>query len=665
MYRIAYRLFSNRSLTEIPVLFLSGLAGAACAASGQGAGAAAPGQGDDVVIVGGDMHQDEPALPPPPNVRVNQVGYLPGFPKYAVVVSDSAQPLAWDLLGSGQVVQSGVTQPQGLDADSGDSTHLIDFSSYDRPGEAFVLRVGAEESYPFDIRPDVYQKLKYDALWYFYHARSGIEIKLPYAGQPQWTRNAGHLSDRSVPCADDAQCHYSLDVSGGWYDAGDHGKYVVNGGISVWTLNALYERTAHLRPDALEAFADGKLRIPENSNGRSDLLDEARWEVEWILKMQVPEGQAQAGMAHHKMHDTQWSGLPFRPPEDAQKAGSERRLRPVSTAATLNLAAAAAQAARIWKALDPEFSQKCLTAAERAWQAAQRHPDVFAPSSDGKNGGGPYDDDAVSDEFYWAAAELFITTEQPQYLDFIRQSPHYLQIPAGADKLGKGPPSAMTWQQVSALGTISLAVVPNPLPADEVTKARSAILAAADRYLALISGQGYRLPMKAQAGKYPWGSNSFVINNQVILALAHDFTQQRKYAVGVLDGMNYLLGVNAMGQSYVTGYGERPLRNPHHRFFARQLNDAFPPPIPGCVSGGPNSGLEDPKAEPMLRGCKPQKCFVDHIESWSTNEITINWNAPFAWALAFMDEQAQAANPERGTGAGQPNPTASEQPESP
>ena len=95
-----------------------------------------------------------------------------------------------------------------------------------------------------------------------------------------------------------------------------------------------------------------------------------------------------------------------------------------------------------------------------------------------------------------------------------------------------------------------------------------------------------------------------------------------------------------MDQTYVTGYGERPLEYPHHRFWAFQANFKFPKAPPGMVSGGPNSGLEDPYVQAKgLKGCAPEKCFVDNIEAWSANEITINWNAPLAWVAAFLDEK--------------------------
>jgi endoglucanase len=108
--------------------------------------------------------------------------------------------------------------------------------------------------------------------------------------------------------------------------------------------------------------------------------------------------------------------------------------------------------------------------------------------------------------------------------------------------------------------------------------------------------------------------------------------------------VDYLLGRNALGQSYVSGYGERPLQNPHHRFWAQQANPNYPPPPKGALSGGPNSGLQDPYVKAAgLAGCAPQRCFIDHIEAWSVNEITINWNAPLFWVTLWLNDGVSRA----------------------
>jgi endoglucanase len=574
------------------------------------------------------------------NILVNQVGYYPNLAKIATLRSTATPQLDWKLMaGDGHEAAYGKTQPAGVDVPSGERVHIIDFSAFKVLGRGYVLTVGTERSQPFEIGNGIYRKMKYAALAYYYHNRSGIEIVMPFAGGAQWARPAGHLSDKSVPCAPAAGCSYSRDVSGGWYDAGDHGKYVVNGGISVWTLLNLYERSQFIGKST-EALADGTLNIPEQKNGVADLLDEVRWELEFLLKMQVPDGEAKAGMVHHKIHDKEWTALGLAPHEDA----IQRFLYPVSTAATLNLAAVAAQAGRVWKTIDPVFAKRCVTAAEKAWAAAAKNPAILAKP--GGVGGGPYEDNHVEDEFYWAAAELFITTKRPEYHQYLASSPSFLKV---ASRLGQGEgdgiPSSMTWQDVGALGTISLAVVPGALPAGEQKKARNAVIGAADAYMAILKERGFRVPIDwGKANKAPWGSNSFLLNNLVVLGLAADFTDARKYLNAVVAGMDYILGRNAMDQSYVTGYGSRPLTNPHHRFWAYQSNNKFPHAPPGAVSGGPNSGLQDPyvKAANMF-DCPPDKCFADNIESWATNEITINWNAPLAWVLFYLDERGPVA----------------------
>ena len=596
-----------------------------------------------------DIHLDDPQFArsktptadeaPIPNVLVNQTGYLAELPKLAVIKTPSKSPLKWELhKKGGAVVTSGETKPFGKDAASGDDVQIADFSTWKTPGKDYTLWVAGDGSHPFDIGKDVYKKLKYDALAYFYQTRSGIEIKMPYAGGKQWTRPAGHLSvppnqgDKNVPCLKDGGCDYKLDVTGGWYDAGDQGKYVVNGGIAAWTLMNQYER-AVVRGTEGE-FRDGKMNIPERRNKIPDLLDEARWELEFMMKMQVPDGQPKAGMVHHKVHDKEWTVLGTRPDKDAEP----RFLWPPSTAATLNLAATAAQCARIWEKLDKAFSAKCLAAAEKAWNAAAANPAVYAAAS--AVGGGPYDDANVADEFYWAAAELFITTKKDGYKAFFEKSPAFKKIPIvqGAE----GLPSAFDWGNVGALGTISLALVPNMLPPEEIDDCKVAVETAADAFLALVAEQGYRLPFKPDAKGFPWGSNSFVLNNAIVLGLANDFSGESKYLAATAEAMNYILGRNPLDKSYVTGYGERPLLNPHHRFWAHQANAAMPPPPPGVLSGGPNSGLQDPYVQAAgLAGCAPEKCYADNIEAWSANEEAINWNAPLAWVTAFLDEKAE------------------------
>ncbi|WP_228122352.1 glycoside hydrolase family 9 protein [Saccharothrix syringae] len=601
---------------------------------------------DNVSLVGGVVPPGG-ELPPTKKVQVDQVGYVPGLPKQATLVSSATTAQTWTLKNSaGTTVATGQTTPKGVDAASGDPVHLIDFSSFNTVGTGYTLTVGTDTSYPFDIGTDAFSKLRYDSLAYFYHNRSGIEIQAQYVGDA-YARPAGHLNvapnqgDNNVPCLATITCGYNLDVRGGWYDAGDHGKYVVNGGISVWQLINAYER-AKLIGDA-SVLGDGKLRIPESANGVPDILDEARWEVEFLLKMQAPNG-----MVHHKIHDQNWTGLPLLPHEDPQL----RRLSDTSTAATLNMAAVAAQAARVWKTIDPAFSAKAQAAAVKAYAAAKANPNKIADPNDG-TGGGSYSDSKLTDEFYWAAAELFTTTGESSYRSDLTASPHY----KGASLDDRG----FDWGSTGPLGDITLALVPNGLPAADVAAIKAAFVAVADKHLTQMASQGYPAPYKTTTGDYDWGSNGLVANNTSVLALAHDFTGQAKYREGVFQALHYFLGRNPTSYSYVTGYGEQPVKNVHHRHWANQLDPDLPTAPPGALSGGPNSALQDPVAARVLQGCKPQKCFVDHIEAYSVNEVTINWNSAFAWVANWAAEKVTTAPPVDTTAPSQPGaPTASD-----
>jgi endoglucanase len=351
--------------------------------------------------------------------------------------------------------------------------------------------------------------------------------------------------------------------------------------------------------------------------------------MEFLLDMQVPEGQALAGMAHHKLHDLRWSGLPVMPPTEVDNDDERdgRYLMPPSTAATLNLAATAAQCARVWREIDAEFADRCLTAATRAWTAANEHPDMLYGRIPGQ-GGGDYGDGNVQDEFYWAAAELYVTTGEDQYLDYVTNSQYYQNV---------GSALPIWWGGTAALGAITLATQPNGLPAEAVTSIREQIVAAADRYLATSRAEGYRAPLRGN--DYVWGSNSGVLNNAIIMAQAYDITGEQQYLDGVVASMDYLLGANAVNQSFVSGYGTVSMQHPHHRFWANQPGAGYPPPPPGAIAGGPNGQPSDEIAIQVIGNLPIARRYIDDIGSYSTNEVAINWNAPLVWVAAYLNEQ--------------------------
>lgn len=578
-----------------------------------------------------------------PTVYAAQIGFAPEDAKRAILKTASRDAAAWTVRdAAGAVVLQGSATLFGPDVASGDTVQQIDMSALHTEGR-YRLSVAGAAPREIMVMDHPLAALKYAALNYFYQTRAGIAIEPRYAGGPQWARAAGHphevagcLSGRDEAGNVWPGCDYSLDVTGGWYDAGDQGKYVVNGGIALWTLQNLYELQRDWHD---EAFADGKAALPEAGNGTNDLLDEARWEMRFLLSMQVPDGKRAvvpigrqasgarlrlndidaSGMAHHKVADRQWTPLPTAPADDR----APRLLYPPSTAATLNLAATAAQCARLWRPIDPAFAAQCLRASERAFAAALRHPDVYAANS--FTGSGGYGDDDVSDEFYWAAAELYVTTGRPVFADALRKMAAF-----------RAPLTEPSWADVAALATISLAMAPNGLPVAERDAQRAKIVAAADRYLAETARSGYGIPHASAA--FSWGSNGGLLNRAMILGLAERLTGKRAYRDGARDVIDYLLGRNPLDQSFVSGFGTRPLRNPHHRFWAHALDARYPGPPPGVLSGGPNStAMTDTVARTMKGKCTGMYCWRDANYAFTMNEVAINWNAPLVWVTAYLD----------------------------
>ena len=397
-----------------------------------------------------------------------------------------------------------------------------------RSGEGFTLTADGETSHPFDISSAAYEQLRVDALSLYYPQRSGTPILGAIAGA-EYARAAGHVACRRTratsPCparppefsqtvyGEPWTCDYTLDVTGGWYDAGDHGKYVVNGGISVAQLMSTWERNQNTRVTDRQALDDSTLPIPERGNGVPDVLDEARWELEWMLTMQVPTGEPLAGMVHHKVHDqpvdrpaarpgSRRQGARAAPPVDRGDAEPRRRRGP-----------GRAHLRPLRRGLR---RASCSPPPRRAWTAANANPALYAPATDGNSGGGPYDDSDVTDEFYWAAAELYLTTGERRIKQAVLASP--LHGP------GQIPVDGFDWRTMAPLAQIDLATLPNGLP--QRWQIRHWVLEGADAILALQDQQPWGQPYAPATNQWAWGSTAQILNNMVVLATAYDLTSR-------------------------------------------------------------------------------------------------------------------------------------------
>ena len=499
---------------------------------------------------------------------------------------------------------------------------MVDFSNLNMAGAGFQIEAATQCSHPFEITSHLYDMLAADALRFFYLMRSGTPLMDSVA--PGYGRPAGHLGrppnrgDLEVPAwtGPEAQqlypgwrCEGTFDVSGGWYDAGDYGKYVTSGAIAVWQLLSTLELLPRADRTPRDGFADM-------------IKTECRWQLDWLLRMQVPTGDRLAGMAFHRVHGTVWSPMPGWAHEDP----TERVVHRPSTAATLQLAAVAAQGARLFGAGDPAYAGTLLAAARVAYQAAQRHPGLIAPDDHARFGGGPYSDNRLEDDFYWAAAELWLATGEDGYREHLASSDQH-----GADAFDM---TGFDFDRVTAPARLDLALVGNDL-IDHQQVVESVRLGA-DRLLELQREQPWGQPYAPTEG-WDWGSNGRILNNLVVMGVAHLVSGSSRYADAVAVGLDYMLGRNALGQSYITGYGTDFSCHQRTRQFGHDLDPALPPPPRGALAGGANSRpAPDFPYDSRLLGLPPQCCYLDEPTSEVTNDVCIRWNAPLTWIATYL-----------------------------
>jgi len=538
-------------------------------------------------------------------IKFNQLGFLPASQKLAVVTDADAHAETFAVVdaASGKTVLEGrLGAPEKWDA-SGETVRLADFSKLNTPGNYRLRVAGQPDSAPFPIAADAYRALDAAAIKAYYYQRAGIAIEPRYAGA--YARALGHPDTQVLVHASAASSARPagtvISSPKGWYDAGDYNKYIVNSGISTYTLLAAYEH--------FPKFFDGlALNIPESGDGLPDILNEALWNIEWMATMQDPND----GGVYHKLTNKQFDAFVM-----PDKATSPRYVVQKSTAAALDFAAVMAVASRVLAPFDkqePGRSARYLAQAEKAWAWAVAHPDVvYQQPAD--IGTGDYGDKKLDDEFSWAATELLIATGKDAY-----RARAFDNVPARGDAPG--------WADVRQLGWISLA------QQDKVDAggARQQIIASADRLLAKWKASPYRISMKA--AEFNWGSNSVILNQAMMLVQAYRLTQRAEYLEAAQSALDYVMGRNGPGRSFVTGIGSPSPMHPHHR---PSEADGVAAPVPGWLVGGPNPGQQD------IKGCSapypsklPAMSYLDNMCSYASGEIAINWNAPLVYVTAAV-----------------------------
>ena len=530
-------------------------------------------------------------------IHLNQIGYITNLSKTATVITNTTSFSICEK-ASGTALYSGKLTDPIEDIASGDITRTADFSDFQMQGE-YYLKVGSKKSYPFKIENFPYYALEQDILKAFYYNRCGITIHKKFAGI--YRRKKCHTAFALL----DSDPSISLDVTGGWHDAGDYARYTITAATTVGHLLYAYE----FFPKSFE----NTVNIPESGNGTPDILNECRYELDWLLKMQAKDGGV-----YHKVSSKNY-------PNNIMPCDDEEQLFVFdkSSAAAANFAAVTALAARIYELFDSDFSIRLRIAAGNAWIWLLNNPNRTPSSNIDRVMTLEYSDRNFYDDTFWAAAELYRLTGDQSFNEKV------------CEIYDRVDTTACTWNSVGGFGAVSYIFSDKPKDALVLDALKTAFIYKSDNIVSMSHHSGYGTAK--QGNRYLWGSNMEIMTFAMALIVADSISPNDDYITAALEQLNYILGKNPMGISYVTSFGSNFVSHPHHRpCSADEIDD----PIKGFIVGGPDMLRTDEHARWLIKkGTPPAKCYVDMEYSYSTNEVAIYWNSPAIFVLGFLNKK--------------------------
>jgi endoglucanase len=525
------------------------------------------------------------------DIRLNSLGYLPAAKKQATIISQCSD-FTVKTAEDSNAVYSGKASGPFYQQDVGQTVWIADFSKVNKPGKYFLDVPGVGKSYEFEIGDKVYNFALYTTMRAFYLWRCGTAVDGEFNGN-HYSHAACHMDDAWQDYIGEPNSRRN--GTGGWHDAGDYNKYVVNAGVTVGTLFLAWDHYQN-------KLKNLSLDIPDTAPGYPDWLKEIKWEIDWLFKMQFPDG---SGKVSHKLSALGFCD--FIMPEDEP---NKRYFTDYSSPATADFVAMMAMAARYFKPYDPAYAQKCLDAAKVSYEFLRKNPQhKMIERGDFRTGYYPTLD---NDDRIWAAAEMWETTGDPNYLrDFERR------IGDEDDKINL----YWDWNHVKNLGMFTyLFSKRQGRREDLVADIRGDLLTTADSLVVKANKDVYG---RCLGGEYRWGSNGGLARVAITLMMANKVSPNPDYVNTVLDAISHLFGRNYYGRSYVTALGYKPPMNPHDR---RSAADKIKYPWPGYIIGGGHSARD----------------WEDVQQSARTNEICINWQAALVYALAgFNNDQSQ------------------------
>jgi endoglucanase len=563
-----------------------------------------------VVISGGCAGPETSKEPIQPNtdIRLNSLGYLPAAQKKATIISKCSNFTVKEA-SKGNAVYSGKVTGPISQADVNQTVWIVDFSKVNKPGKYYLEVPGVGRSIDFEIGDKVYDFAFYTSMRAFYLWRCGTEVNAIFNGH-RFYHAACHTDDAWQDYISDLDSQYlnSLppssqdlstrdpnahgpnsrrDATGGWHDAGDYNKYVVNAGVTMGAMFLAWEQFS----DKLKNI---KLDIPDTAPGYPDFLKELKWETDWLLKMQYPDG---SGKVSHKISTLRFGGF-ILPEEETE----QRYFTGYSTAATADFVAMTAMAARYFKPYDEKYAQKCLDAAKKSYEFLRKNREnKMADLTGFRTGSYPTTD---QDDRAWAAVELWETTGDPNYLAAFEWGTWGFE-----DKID----FYWDWGNVKNLAMFTYLLSKREGKRDNLVEdIKRDLLRTAD---SIVVERNKDIYGRCLGGAYKWGCNGTVAREVLTLQIANRVSPNPAYIETSLDAISHLFGRNYYCRSFVTGLGYKPPMNPHDR---RSGGDNVRDPWPGYVVGGGHAATD----------------WQDIEKDARTNEICINWQGALVYALA-------------------------------
>lgn len=537
-------------------------------------------------------------------IKVNQVGFLETSEKYAFVSgfeddfkAAAATQFQVKRVSDNSVAYSGqLVLVADYDAnDSGERVFKAVFTDLKQPGEYYITvnADGIDKSPDFKIGNDIYKSLLVDSSRYLYYQRANIDLVAPYC--TDYPRK--DKSPQDFNCNFASNPSGTRDVSKGWYDAGDPNKYVTTGAETVSTLLWAYDMFP-------EVFFDKQNNIPESGNGVPDILDEARWELEWILKMQ----DAASGGFYCRVAFTDNFSSGQRVIMDKQ--GNTTNIK--STADTATAVGVLAHASIVYAKYDPVFAQKCLDAAKRGWPFLLQNPNNI------KSPDGAYSTDSDKCERFWAASSLFRVTGDSSCNEYIKAN--YLDAASTFD--GGNGDWTIPWNN----GFFHYMKAQNHSSDIESwyrDKFKTWTNNKIDRYKKNPWGN------VIENGNYYWGSNSIILGcpREALIGSAILGTNSDEIKKMARSSLNWILGANPMRKSFVSGYGDDSIKE----IFGTWSEDGLAGIPKGIMPGGPN------RYQGTGLSIFPAKCYLESAAEFTTNEHTLGWNSILVFMAAFAN----------------------------